>query len=166
MDDTNQKTQNSAQLGQNNSVSQMADQTNQQNQSAGQTQQPVQPVAAPTPVSLPQKEQAPIISKDLEAELIKPSEPEPKIPQEVKDAGVEAVKETPHLTDEHKALGIEHAKESTPVLTAPLGKVKLPITEGEALNIIKTTKVSDSKHWFAVLIEKIYKQLRLMRGKI
>ena len=161
MDDTNNKVTD-------NNQTVVSDQQVRQPVSPVQDQKVV-PVVTPTPVSLPQKEQAPIISdtsKDQGAELIKPSEPEPNIPQEVKDVGVEAVKETPQLTEEHKVAGIEHAKESTPVSTQPLAKVKLPMSEEEALKIIKTTKNSDSKHWLAVLIEKIYKQLRVMRGKL
>ena len=130
------------QKAQNDSVSQMTDQTNQQNQPV--QDQKSAPFATPAPVSLPQKEQAPVISdasKDQAAELIKPSEEEPKIPQEVKEAGVEAVSEKPYLTEEHKALGIKHAKEGTPVSTQPSGIVKLPMSENEALKIIKTTKI-------------------------
>ena len=145
------------------SASQMPDQTNQQNQNAEQSQ-PVQDQKV-APVSLPQKEQAPIISNDLASELIKPSEEEPKIPQEVKEI-VKVESDKIPLTEEHKALGIKHAKESTLAQTQPSGMVKLPMTENEALKIIKTTKNSDSKHWLAVLIEKIYKQLRVVREKI
>ena len=131
------------------------------NQNAGQVAPVVTPVVPPVPpVSLPQKEIAPILSKDKTEELITRSEEEPKILQEVRDAGVEAVSDKPHLTKEDKLVGLDHAKESTPVKTSPSGNIKLPMTEKEALNIIKTTRKSDSRHWFAVLIEKIYKQFR------
>lgn len=77
-------------------------------------------------------------------------------PREVKEAGVEEVSDRLPLTDEHRAVGMEHAGESTPVDTQP----KLSMSENEALKIIKTTKNSDSKHWLAVLVEKIYKILK------
>ena len=129
---------------------------------AGQQAPSQQAPAAPAvPIGLPQKEQAPIVEKGAVApEVITPSEPEPKIDQEVKEAGVEKVSDKLTLTDEHKALGIEHAKESTPVATKTLDTIKLPMSEEETLRTIKTTSKSDSKHWLAVLIEKIYKILK------
>jgi len=120
-------------------------------------------VVPPSPIGLAQKEQAPPpISPKVTSEvsaIIEPSEKEPPISTEVREAGIEEVSERLPLTDEHKAIGIEHAGESTPVDTQP----KLPMSENEALKIIKTTKNSDSKHWLAVLIEKIYKAVKSLK---
>ncbi|MBI2074760.1 MAG: hypothetical protein HYT83_02890 [Candidatus Levybacteria bacterium] len=59
--------------------------------SAQQPQQDQQPAGGSVPVnpaSSAQKEQAPVINQ----EYIKPSEPEPSIPKEVVEAGVETVR--------------------------------------------------------------------------
>lgn len=104
------------------------------------------------------------------AEFIKPSGAEvaPVIPPELSEHGVEAVPSTeaPPLTVEHKEAGIHHAKESVPVSSQPQQTIKLPMTEEEALKVIKTTNVSDSKHWLALLIEKVYEHLRFMHQKL
>lgn len=117
-----------------------------------------QPVA--TPVSAPQKEQQPAVS-----EFLKPSEAEPVIQPELSEAGVEKVKEVPDLTLEDKKAGLEPAKESVPVSTTPSGLVQLPMTEEEAVRTIKTTSVSDSRHWLAVLVEKVFQLLKYGSNK-
>lgn len=100
------------------------------------------------------------------SEFIKPSGPEiaPVIPPEVAEHGVEAVTtpERPQLTEHHKTIGMEHAKESVPapIQPASTSHIQLPMTEEEALQTIKTTGVNDSKHWLAILIEKVYKKLQ------
>lgn len=154
-------------------------------QNAGQqdqTQQPQMPqssaqvlVAQPTAsVSTPHKETEPFhlagVHLDTSEvsgvaqteEFIIPSEQEPIIQEELAEHGVEAVAdhEKPAITAEHRKVGIESAKESTPVLTQPTGAVQLPMTEEETLQTIKTTGESDSKHWLAKLIEKVYLQIR------
>lgn len=124
------------------------------------------PIGTSNPVSLPQKEQTPISAKLTSevSEIIEASEKEPVVPPEVREAGVEQVPDKLTLTDEHKALGIEHAGESTPAHTQLLGTVKLPMSEEEALKTIKTTSNTDSKHWLAVLIEKIYKIIKGLKA--
>ncbi len=133
------------------------------------------------PISVPQKEAEPTyadtmgkspITQNIEVpnslpnqtEYIKPSgaETSPIIPPEVAEHGVEAVldHEKPKITPEHKQVGIEPAKEAVPVVTQPQGTVQLPMSEEDALNTIKTTSASESKHWLAVLVEKAYKHLR------
>lgn len=93
-----------------------------------------------------------------EKEFITASEPTPKILPEVKDAGVEEVKDALPLTEEHKALGIEHAKESTPVVTEPSGIVGSPLTKAQAKQIIKMhKKIADSIVWLAMLVLKQFK---------
>lgn len=124
------------------------------------------PQVVPQPVGSLAKEHGPIGT----TEFIKPTgaEAELVIPPEVAEHGIETVPNTeaPPLTVEHKEAGIHHAKESVPVSSQPQQTIKLPITEEEALRIMKTTGVSESKHWMAVLIEKVYDQLRFMHQKI
>jgi len=133
---------------------------NAQSQVKPQQDQNVTNVATSSSVGSVQKEQAPISAKveSQISEIIEASEKSPTIPTEVKEAGVEEVSDKLTLTDEHRAIGMEHAKESTPVLNqASVAKI---MSEEEALKTIKTTSKSESKHWFAVLIEKIYKILK------
>lgn len=139
----------------------------------GDDQVAPQPIPQPqAPVSTPHKEAGPFhlagvhsdtseVSSQIE-ELIVPSEPEPIIQDELAEHGVEAVvdHEKPKITTEHIKVGLEPAKESTPVATQPSGFVQLPMTEEEAVKTIKTTKITESKHWLAMLIEKVYLQLR------
>lgn len=120
-----------------------------------------QPVV--TPVSVPQKEQQPVASEV--SEFVKPSEAEPVIHPELAEVGVKEVTEVPELTLEDKKAGIEPAKESVPVSAAPSGLVQLPMTEEEALRTIKTTKPSDSRHWWAVLVEKVFQVLKYGSNK-
>lgn len=120
------------------------------------------------PVGSVQKEQAPAVYQEhvqteKAEEYLKQSEVEPSLHPEVADAGVEI--SNAQAAPLAKQANIEPAKESVPVVTMPSGSVKLPMTEKEALKIIKTTSVKDSKHWLAVLVEKIYGQWRLLRGK-
>lgn len=129
-----------------------------QDQAQAQTQPQYQEPQAP--VSAPQKEMGPVGT--AEAYIApSPSESMPTISPEV-SMHAEAVEnpETPKLNTEHKQAGIEAAKESTPVSTTPTGTIQLPMNEAEALKTIKTTSYSDSKHWLALLIEKIYQKLR------
>lgn len=124
-----------------------------------------QPVGQSSPVGLSQKEQAPISAKveSEVSEIIEESAKEPSVPTEVREAGVEIVSDDLTLTDEHKAIGMEHAGESTPVSTQPSGLTKI-MSEEEALKTIKTTSNADSKHWLAVLIEKIYKAIKSLKA--
>lgn len=136
-------------------------------QNANQDDTQIQPQAAPPqPVGSIAKEHGPVGT----TEFIKPSGAEvaPSIPPEAVEHGVEVVPSTeaPPLTVEHKEAGIHPAKESVPVSVQPQQTIQLPMTEEEALKIIKTTGVSDSRHWLAVLIEKVYKQLRFLHRKL
>ncbi|MFH1832893.1 MAG: hypothetical protein ABH816_01850 [Candidatus Levyibacteriota bacterium] len=149
------KTQNSNQQG--GLVNQTANQSLVSNPST--VTEPV------SPVSVPQKEIVePVlnqpIASEIQEEWVKPSQAEPEIQPEVEEAGVEKVSELPRITEEHKQVGIEHAKESTPVQTKPSGTIQLPMTEKEADSQIKSTKNTDSPHWLAVLIKKIFKRLK------
>ncbi|MBI2074276.1 MAG: hypothetical protein HYT83_00390, partial [Candidatus Levybacteria bacterium] len=61
------------------------DDTAQPQSAVSQSAQPAPPPVPSGPVGIAQKEQAPVINQ----EYIKPSEPEPSIPKEVVEAGVE-----------------------------------------------------------------------------
>lgn len=125
-----------------------------------------QPVTQSSSVGLAQKERVPISPKIASeiSEIIRASEKEPSVPKEMREAGVEEVSDRFPLTREHTDFGIQHAGESTPVHTQPLGTVKLPMSEEEALKTIKTTSNTDSRHWLAVLIEKIYKAIKGLKA--
>lgn len=118
---------------------------------------------AVTPVSAPQKEQQPVPSEV--SEFVKPSEAGPVIHPELREVGVKEVTEVPDLTLEDKKAGLSAAKESVPVSTAPSGLVQLPMTEEEARHTIKTTSISDSRHWLAVLVEKVSQFLKYGSNK-
>lgn len=104
------------------------------------------------------KEQGSTIPVVQTSEFVKPSEPEPQVPSELKEMGVKPVSHVPTLTDEHQQAGIYHAKESVPVSAEPSGMVKLPMTKMEAQSVLKMhKKVSDSIKWLASLILKYFK---------
>ena len=130
-----------------------ADGLKNQNPTDGQVQQvPVQQ----TPVSKPSKEAegAPV------SEFIKPSETSPNISSELS----EFIKEEEVKLPDHEI--IKAAGENVPVSLEPSGAVQLPMTEAEALKIIKTDKnLADSLLWLAKLIERIYQQIRLLARK-
>lgn len=149
--------------------------SNQQGGPADQTANPNLVSNPPTvtepvsPVSPPQKEQVePVLGENAPEptakaeEWVKPSEVEPEIHPEVEQAGIEKVSELPEMKEEHKEAGIGLAKEAIPVQTKPTGVVQLPMTEKEADRQIKSTGDTDSPHWLAVLIKKLWKRLRLI----
>lgn len=92
--------------------------------------------------------------------LVIPSEQEPIIHPEVREAGVSSVPKTPPITQEQKNVGIQPAKETTVVSTEPTGKIKLPIPESKAEEIIKNDKdTQDSAVWLAtVIIRELHAQ--------
>ena len=117
-----------------------------------------------TPVSVPQKEFEAIPSPLNNQEVVKPTELEPKLNQEVKEAGVEVVSEKPVLDHKHGEIGVIHSHESITVQTEPSGIVQLPMTAQQAQNIIKTHKgIADSIVWLAVLV---LRQIKIMRNKV
>lgn len=114
-------------------------------------------------VGLAQKEQAPVVSATVASEvssIIRESETKHNIPQEVRDAGLEEVREKFDLAHQQIETGVESPRESKPVV-----RPEVPMEELEALEIIRTTKKSDSRHWLAVLVEKIFKQFRMEQSK-
>ena len=119
--------------------------------------QPVQPLPQ-APTTAVHKEAEPF-STD---ELIKPSEPEPTLHEEVENAGVEAKKEVPNLTLEDKKAGLTLAKESTPVTTQPTGITRI-MTQEEAEKEAKNKKAGNSIVWLATLI---LRQFKVMHQKL
>ncbi|MBI2074761.1 MAG: hypothetical protein HYT83_02895 [Candidatus Levybacteria bacterium] len=95
---------------------------------------------------------------------MKPSEPEPSIPKEVVEAGVEKVLENAVLPPDVEKLDVRLAKESTPVVTKPTGIVSLPMTEEEVKKEIAVNKnLVNSLAWWLALV---YKQFKKMHKKI
>ena len=117
-------------------------------QPQSQSAQPVQPVVDNVSVTAAQKEYEPVSVAPVSAESITPSELEPQINPEVREAGVESVPHLPKLTEEHKNLGIEPAKESVPVSIQPSGKIQLP-SKKEAEDMKKKGGSGDSFYWLA-----------------
>lgn len=130
------------------------------NQNQKSTVPPEQTAQQPIPVgSFVVKEHEP---ETVTVAPIQPSETEPSLDREVAETGVETVSESPQLSYDQKKAGVEYAKENVPVSTTPSGNIVLPMTEEEAIKIIKTTNTSDSKHWLAVLIERIFQKIRIL----
>lgn len=122
-----------------------------------QPQTPVQPVVPVTPVGSPNKEIGPVGS--VASEYIKLTDTEPQIDQDLEELGIEAKKENPDLTNEHKQAGIGYAKETAPVSSQPTGAVKLPMSEEEVADTLKTGQDDDSGKWLAGLIQKIIRAM-------
>lgn len=136
------------------------DDTAQPQSAVSQSAQPAPPPVPSGPVGIAQKEQAPVINQ----EYIKPSEPEPSIPKEVVEAGVEKVLENAVLPPDVEKLDVRLAKESTPVVTKPTGIVSLPMTEEEVKKEIAVNKnLVNSLAWWLALV---YKQFKKMHKKI
>lgn len=144
-------------------------QTQQQNQ-AGQhvqvlTQTPIvssQTTSVQHSTGRGQKEaEMPIVNADLQSSEITPSEHEPNLHPEVKEAGVEVISETPRITVEHQKAGIELAKESVPVKTQPTGSITL--TPSQAQRLSKSGNVNDSISWLAKLLIKHFKKINILK---
>lgn len=119
--------------------------------------------SVPPPISIPQKEQEPISTGVSQAvEFISPTEKEPVLHQEVKDAGVEATPQ-PSVSQIAKELGVEQIKENTPVEVDPIKFMKLPITSGSAKQVVSQTgRFRDSILWLAMLI---LRQIKMAKFK-
>ena len=135
-----------------------------QNQTPSDVAQVVtQPVAQKQPESFAgsfNKEVAPIIREAI----AKPSETEPKLHSEVKEAGVETVSEKLEIKKEHTQAGIEHAKESVPVKTEPSPSITVPnspMTEQKARETLRLhKKISNSVLWMAISVLRQIKKDR------
>lgn len=122
-----------------------------------QPAQQAQSVPLAQPVNIAQKEQEPINSSEQlgEEELIRPSELEPKIPEEALKAGMEKVSEKIFLPDQ-----VQLAKESTPVSTEPSGIVQ--IMKDIKAQGGNTKNSSNSIRCLWELVLKLYKRFRLV----
>lgn len=91
------------------------------------------------------------------------SEQLPKIEQELKEAGVEAVSETPKLTEVHEKIGVKLSPESSkPDLDSAAESESMPMAQANAQQIVKTNKnIKDSILWFAILMIKNFKKMRM-----
>lgn len=119
----------------------------------------------PNAMSGPLKEFGPTLAAPV-AEVLTPSDAEPDIPQEVKEAGVEASPNTeqPNISPQVQQLtGIKPVSDAVPLPTAPSDTIQLPMPEPEAEQLIKTKKVADSIRWLATLIVE---QTKRAHGKL
>lgn len=112
------------------------------------------------PGSKPLKENA--LTGEVPEELVQPSPPEVKIPQEVKEAGVEkSVDEGEvRLDKQAEQVGLAPAKESTPVATGPGSSAQLPMTFVQATQKKKTSGLWNSVTWLAGEIIYQWKKLK------
>lgn len=142
-----------------------------QNDPKEEVQQQVQaPVVPSVPASPPLQQGGPVGSVHKEFgptavsthEIMQPAgeHVEPQLAPEVREVGVQAVKEVPDLTLHDKKSGIQVAKESTPHPTGPTGVVNYVMSEEEAKEEVKHKDVSRSWYWAAVaVLKQIHKKL-------
>lgn len=123
--------------------------------------QPIQTVQPVAPVGSVNKEAGPVLAVSPVSEIAKPTDTEPQINQELKDLGVEAKSDKPDLTIEHKKLGLDHVGSNITVSTQASISVKLPMTEDEIADKLKTGEADDSGKWLAGLMRKIIKAMGL-----
>lgn len=127
---------------------------NTQTTQAPQSQQPVQqPMQVSQPVGTPLKEAEPIAVQEAgkAVEYIKPSEPEPELPEEVKDAGVQVVSHAPPV---HEQIAVKASSEATPVVPSQNPLVKV-MTREEMVSSQKLPP-SSSARWLSALMLKIW----------
>lgn len=120
------------------------------------------PVSQPPPsISGASKEHAPI-PITATTEIIKPTDQEPVLAPELKEAGVETVPEANEMQipQEVKEAGVEPVKTAAPVPAATSINDSLPMTEKEAINKIKTNPPNSSVRWFATEINKHYRRIK------
>lgn len=123
----------------------------QQSDGSVQATTPVVPVAPVAPVGTAHKESLVTNNDQLSThEFMQSTEVAPSISQEVKEAGVEVVTDTPELTLTDQNAGISLAKESVVHPTAPTGAVHTPLTQEEAVSVIKTKNFRSSWFWRAL----------------
>jgi hypothetical protein len=109
------------------------------------------------------------------SEVIKPSEPEPKLSSELTSVGISVNTDKPKLDEVHEKIGVSASLESTPVVVSKSTNVVLPMTEEEVDKTLgmKQSKFNlnesvgefagdyteDSLPFFATLIKKIFKEM-------
>jgi len=76
------------------------------------------------------------------SDFVKPSEVEPRIETEVKNAGVEAVSEKPKLDEVHEKIGVKLSPEATEPNLNSNTNISYQISEAEAEKTLKQNKGS------------------------
>lgn len=126
-------------------------------------------------------QQAPVSSMNKEkdggnfSENIKPSEPEIKVNEQLRNIGIVANTDKPKLDEVHEQIGVKASAEASPVVTQPIGKVALPMSEEEVDQTLKMGQskfnlhenvgayageyTEDSLPFLATLIKKIFKEM-------
>lgn len=158
--------------------------TNNQNQPSAPIGQPVDPARNPgndkvvtdqgqyTPVSSSLNKE---IGPSSFSEVVKPSEPEVNLGEDLKNVGMAVNTDKPKLDEVHEKIGVTQTAENTPVKTAPTGKVVLPMSEEEAEGVLKNKKnnfnlhesvgeyagdyTEDSLPFLAALVVKVVKEM-------
>lgn len=126
-----------------------------------QTEQKQQP-QSPQTVSSSGKELAPVALEERNSqEIVVPTESEPILSPEVKEAGVTHVPshEQIQVVPELQAVGVAPVKTAVSVQVAPSDKIQLPMTVIEAENTVKTHTTADSVRWFAALVLEHIKRM-------
>jgi hypothetical protein len=132
---------------------------------------------------------APIVASSLNkergvsafSEIVKPTEEEVKVEDELTSVGVVANTDKPKLDTIHEQIGIKAAAESSPVSVtdSPSTNITLPMSEQEVDRALKTKQArfnlheniegeytEDSLPFFATLIKKVFKEMhRRVFGK-
>lgn len=120
---------------------------------------PVSAQVPQAPVSVPNKEHVPVANETLPVqEFVQSADQEPKLPAEVKEAGVQAKHEAPALTDDHKKVGVFHAPEIMPAVQSFTPTVNFILSpEEEKIALKKSSRYS--MRWLAELQKKVREQI-------
>lgn len=142
---------------------------NQTQQSVQQTEVDIDNKDEPQEIGRAKPEHGPI-GNNQERVYITESQPEIKLHPEVEKAGVEVAppEEIKVLEQVTRIAGLEPAKEAVPVNTEPTGKVQLPplpFSNTEVDQVIKTTKLNESKHWLAALTKYVIESIKNRLGE-
>lgn len=140
-------------------------------------QQPAQQVPQPqqpsSPISGGNKEHGPIGSgKVAEYVAPHPSEATPELPQEVKEAGVEASPnvEQPGIPEEAKQAGVSHAKETVPVTVSDQAptpqpvQLPTPMNYEEAKKEVSQGNPTNSKTWLGMLSKYVLEKFGMQKA--
>ena len=116
------------------------------------------------------------------SEIVKPSEEEVKVAEELKNAGVVSNTDKPRLDEIHEQIGVKASAEITPVNITSTSNITLPMTEEVADQTLKMKQskfnlrenvgefageyTEDSLPFYATLIKKVFKEMhRRVFGK-
>ncbi len=158
---------NTAQTNQSN----IQESSNIQPSQSSKTQQPV-PQQPATPVASSNKE---LEKSSAFSEIVKPSEEEVKVEEELKNVGVVVNSDKPKLDKVHEQIGVKASAESVSVSTSPPANITLPLSEEEADSVLKTKQskfhlqenvgefageyTEDSLPFLAALVVKVFKEM-------